>query len=622
MPPTFNFPYGEVKMWVPMREDVALEPRDRHMILPVGRLNAGWPRDKAREELEGIQRDLAATYPKADGQFAGVTAIPLREALNFAYDVLVIGFSLLLGAVGLVLLMACVNVASLTLARMSARSREVAVRVAIGAGRGRLVRQLLTESLLLALIGGSLGTLLAFCAAPVVGPIIPEAIFRVGDVAIDGTVLAFTILVTLLTPLAFGLAPALVAARTSLADALKEGGRGGPAGSMRGRRALVVAEITMAIVLITGTGLMLRSFLEIQNVDIGFRAPRLLTVIANPPESDYPDQADIQAYFDRAQAELGALPGVRSVGTVQPLPMDHASYGVQFARPGQAPAAAEDWPVALHGRASPGYFETMGIPVLAGRAFTGGDDADAPDVVIVSQKTADNHWRGESPVGSTILIGEPDDAIEAAVVGVVGNVKHTGFGDDMGAQLYRPMKQGMNRGRYIVVATERAPSSVAGSVRGALRNMDVNLPLVIRPMMEMVQENTLQWSISSAGLGIFGLVALLLASVGIYGVVSFSVAQRRREIGIRMALGATSGQVRGVVVGEGLRLTAVGVAIGLVLALVVGQLMASMLFRVSPFDPVTLGSVLVLFGAVATVASLLPARRAARVDPTTVLRYE
>jgi predicted permease len=622
MPPLFNFPFGGLHLWIPRHEDHISEPRQSTGSVVVGRLKADWPRDRARQELLGIQRELSTTYPDVDGKFSGVIITPLREALNFGYDQLRLVFTIMLGAVVFVLLIACVNVASITLARGSARTAEVAVRAALGAGGGRLVRQFLTESFILAAAGGVLGIMLAFWAARLVTSAIDEQLYRVGDATIDGRVLAFTLIVTLVTPLIFGLAPALKAARMNLSDAIREGGRGSGSAGMRGRRMLVVFEVAMAVLLISGTGLMLRSLIQLQRVDLGFNAERLLVVEVTPPESDYGATEEVVAYYNRALAEVKALPGVQAAASVNPLPLNHETYSMQFARPGQVPPTAQDWPLALRARASADYFATMGIPLVAGRAFRESDDADAPPVAIVSRLLASRHWPGESPIGQTLLMGNPDNPTSATVVGVVGDIQHTGLDTGLRPHIYRPITQGTGRRRFVVIAAEGPTVAVGGPVRQALLRIDPNLPITMRPMMDVVDESALQWSMSSALLSVFGSIALLLASLGIYGVISYSVVRRRREIGLRVALGATGTNIRRAFVGEGLRLSAIGLGIGLALAVGVGQVMTSFLFGVSPFDPITLGGVLVLFAGVAVLASLLPAVRASRVDPVGVLRYE
>jgi predicted permease len=619
----FNFPFGGVRMWVPLSPESLAEPRDRDLHIPVGRLMAGVIAESARDELESIQRELAAVYPDIDGRFSGVTVKPMREALNFAYDVMEASFAVMLAAVSFVLLIACVNVASLTLARTSARAREVAVRAALGARRSRLVRQLLTESLLLAVAGGALGTLLAFWGARALGPAIPEDIFRVGEVRVDWNALLFSLALTLLTPLVFGLAPAVHASRLDLAGALKAGGRSGAGpSSIRWRRRLVVAEVAMAIVLVGGTGLMVRSFLALQEVDLGFQPQSVLTVEITLPEADYPDFERQQSYFERAVSELEALPGVRSAAAVAPLPMNHSIWTIPFAPEGRAPAAGEDWPQAQEFRVSPEYFTAMGISLQEGRAIASEDGPDAAVVVQVSRSLAERNWPGRSPVGESILIGDPTASETAIVIGVVADVKHEGFEDENPIQVYRPLAQSGSRSRFLVIAAERAPEAVSAPVREALKHLDPDLPVTLTPMDEIVAESMLQWSVSSLLLGIFGLVALALASLGIYGVISYSVASRRREMGLRMALGATGGEVSRLVLGEGLKLAGLGLVLGLALAAVAAKLMASLLYGIGPFDVVTFAAVTGVFLGTAILATLLPAARAARTDPIGVLRYE
>jgi putative ABC transport system permease protein len=348
----------------------------------------------------------------------------------------------------------------------------------------------------------------------------------------------------------------------------------------------------------------------------------VLTVEVTLPESDYPDEERRRSYFDRALQEISALAPVRSAGVVVPLPMNHEIWTYQFALPGDAPAESAEWPVAQAFRASPRYFEAMGIRLHEGRGFASSDGRDAPRVVAVGRTLAERYWPGRSPVGETLLVGDAESSETATVVGVVADVKHDGFETDAPLQLYRPLDQAPTRGRFFVLATDGPPESVASLTREALSRVDPNLPLAVRPMNDVVQESTLQWSISSLLLGVFATVALALASLGIYGVISYSVAARRREIGLRMALGATRRDVSGLVLTEGLRLAAAGLAIGLALALVVARLMASILYGIGPFDPVTFAFVLGIFLAVAILASLLPASRAARTDPLGVLRYE
>lgn len=624
MPEDFNFPFGGVKMWTPIHESAATMDRDEDHLIPVARLNPGWSAQDARAELERIQADLGARHPELDGRYAGISVKSMREALNFAWEVLTMSLTVLLAAVFCVLAIACVNVASLTLARARGRSREVAVRAAIGAGRGRIVRQLVTESLVLAALGGVLGVAAAYFVVGLVGPIMPEDLFRVGPVSVDRTVLLFTVAVTLATPLIFGLAPALNVARIELATALRGGGRGTGAGSaLRGRRALVVFELALAVVLVTGTGLMLRSFQQIQRVDTGFEADRVLTVEVIPPESDYPSRQEYAAYFESALAELESLSGVTEVGQVYPLPLNHENLRIPFEAPGREAADPGEWPSALWAAVSGDYFRAMGVPVVSGRTFDARDTADGQGVVIISRSLAQRFFGRADPVGRSLRVVRGDGAVAATVVGVVGNVVQSGFqrdGEDM--HIYQPLTQSARRRRFVVLHTAGDPSALAGPARRAMLDLDPDVPPGVRTMKEIVAENTYQWSVSSVFLGVFGLVAAGLAGLGVYGLVSYSVSQRRRELGVRMALGADASEIRRLVVGDALRLAVVGGGLGLILALGAGRVISSLLYGVSPFDPVTLTAVVGLFGMIGLSASFFPARRAAGTNPSDVLQAE
>jgi putative ABC transport system permease protein len=623
MPPEFVFPFGGVALWTPEPGDGTTYGRDDNWFLLVGRRAPGRTSEEVDAELTAVQARLARAYPDADGQAAGVTVEHMRAALNFGWDIMKVTFGVLLGAVIFVLLIACVNVASLTLARASTRTREVAVRAALGAGRGRIVRQLFTESLLLALTGGVLGVLLAYWAVGLTGPVIPEDLYRVGDMTIDRTVLAFSLVVTLATSVVFGLLPALRATRTNLTEDLKEGSRGsGGLASARGRRALVAIQVALAVVLITGAGLMLRSFASVQQIELGFDADRVLTVSVRPPEASYPAE-ELDLYVQEALQSLRAVPGVESVSATLHIPLNHETSIRQFASPSLAGAPGEEWPTAIANRPYPGYFGTMGISLLEGRDFSAADNRDAARVVVVNEPLARRYWPQGNAVGSTLLVGDPNDPMVATVIGVVGGVKHSGLdASEERAQLYLPALQAGLRRHFFVVRTVDEPASLTRPVREALLALDPDLPAGVRPMSAVVAENRLQWSIGSVSLAVFGTGALLLAALGVYGLISFSVAQRRRELGVRMALGASRREIRRVVVSDGVRLTAVGLAAGLALALGMGKVIASALYGVTPFDPVTLGGVLVLFLAVAALASFVPAERASRTNPVGALRGE
>ena len=623
MPPDFNFPFGGIKLWVPIAEDLATADRRSAPYLLVGRMNDGWTRDQVDQDLTSVQQALSAEYPDADGKWAGVTVLPMRQALNFVWDILKVSFTVLLGAVVFVIMIACVNVASLTFARAGGRTREIAVRTALGAQRSRVIRQLLTESLLLDIMGGTLGVALAYGIAGFIGPMIPEDLYRIGEISVDRTVLAFSLVLTLVTPLAFGLAPALSATRRDLTLGLKEGSKGsGGLSTSRARKALVVVQVALAVVLTTGAGLMLRSFASVQGLDVGFDSGQVLTVSVRPPEADYVG-AELRQYVERAVDELQAIPGVTAASPAMFIPLNHESSIWQFAPPEQSGIPGEEWPTAIANRPYPGYFETMGIPVLAGRDFDGSDNSDAAPIAIVNRALADRYWPDGSAVGRTVLVGDPANPTTATIVGVGGGVMHEALdGDKDRAQMYRPALQETFLRHFLLARTDGDPATLVGPAREALMRLDPNLPLSPRPIAQVVDENELQWSIGSGFLIVFGAGALLLATLGIYGIISYSVSQREKELGVRIALGATVGEIRKIVVGDGLKLASAGLGVGLVASLLLGQLLTAVLFEVSPFDPITLWSVLVLFASVAALASFMPARRAGRTDPIRVLRME
>ena len=623
MPPAFIFPFGGARLWMPVEEDPGAD-RARMNLQIIARLDAGWSAQRARADLATVQAELGKQYPDADGRMTGVTVKPLREALNFAWDVLSISFRILLGAVAFVLLIACLNVASLTLARASGRAREVAVRAAMGAPRMRIVRQLLTESLVLALMGGVLGVLLSYWVTGLLDPILPEQIYRVGHIDIDGAVLAFTLVVTLATPLAFGLWPALAASRAGSGSGLNAAARGSAGvGASRARRALVIAQVGLAVVLTTGAALMVRSLASVQDVDLGFDAERIVTSEVTLPAGEYPHAEERVAWLDRAIEELERTPGVAAAAASAWLPLNHETFTWQVAPPAMAGVPEEEWPLAIENDVHPDYFATMGVQIVEGRPFSEEDGPDAEPVVIVSRSLARRLWPDEGAIGQTLLAGSDPDTDRFRVVGVVADVRHQDLSTDGAAlEVYRPTGQAAGRRFFLLARTDREPAALVSAVRQALLTADPDLPANVRPMTDVVRENLLQWGIGSLFMGAFGGGALLLAMLGIYGLIAYSVSQRRREIGVRLALGATRAEIRRVVVGDGVRLAVVGLAIGLVLAVALARAAASALYGVGPFDPLTLAAVALLFLGVSVLASLVPAERASRTDPIQVLRAE
>jgi predicted permease len=623
MPRDFVFPFGNVHLWLTMDDDPVSTPRASMGALPVGRLADGWTQERAAGELSEILAELSATYPDADGRYDGVSVKPLREALNFAWDVLRTAFFLLLAAVVMLLVIACVNVASLTLARATSRAREVSVRAALGAGKNRLIRQLLAEGGILALLGGALGIALVFLVGPLLSGMLPPDLYRVGDVTVDGKVLAFSALITLATPLLFGLAPALNLTRQPLASVLRSGrsGAGADRGALRGRRALVTLEVALAIILVTGTGLMARSLQEVLSVDLGFEGERILVATLSPGSEAYPEVGDVGAFWEEARARVLDEARVEGVGMVSRFPLNHETFPVPYQVPGAEELPAEDWPTALTSQAGSDYFDAMGIPVLAGQAFAPGDQGEN-DPVMISKGMADRLFPDGQAIGRSIFYGSGDDPVAGTVVGVVGDVRYEDLTSPLRPHIYRPLEGTGVRRRFLAIRTPGDPAESAAAVRRALQGVDPSVAVTLRPAEEIVRESTLLWALSSAFLGAFGLIALLLATLGIYGVIAFSVAQRRSEIGLRMALGADGGALQRSVIVDGLRLTGLGLVTGLVLAVVLAGLARNLLYGVSILDPLTVGGVVGLFAGVALAASAVPAWRAARVDPLRVLRDE
>jgi len=624
LPASFNFPFNAVQLWLPMKEDPVNEGRADMGTLIIGRLAEGWTRETAQEEISAVQRELAAAYPDADGRYAGVALIPLREALNFIWDMLTTAFVIMLTGVGFVLIIACVNVASLTLARLGTRTREVALRQAMGAGRGRLIRQFLVEACVLALAGGVLGVGLTYLATGLLAGLIPPDIYRVGEISVDGRVLAFTSLVALSTPLFFALAPGWTATRAGLIGGLKEGAAGSGVGkrALSGRRALVVAEVALGFILVAGTGLMMRSLANALATDVGFPAEQILTVQLVPPEAATEDPTALNASFRSLAEGLSALPGVESVGSVSHLPLNHEVFTLPYTTPEDLSAPPDERPEAITSRAGTDYFQAMEIPVLAGRTFRPEDgELDAPGVVV-SRSLAERLWPGRSAVGQTLVYGRTE--LSATVLGVVADVTYHDLGGPPAPHIYRPLQGTTSRRRFLVVRAGRGstPASLMEPVRRGLFETDPDLPAGIRPMMDIVRESTGLWALSSLFLGMFGLVALGLAALGIYGVVAFSVAQRQREMGVRIALGADGRRLLRRVMGEGIRVTAVGLGIGAVGAIVTGILLSSLLLGVGPVDPLTLCAVAVVFLTVASLSTMIPARKAAAVEPVQALRSE
>lgn len=626
MPPEFVFPFGSVRMWIPDGRSAASAPRGVQGDLIVARMAEGVTPRALQDDLGRIQAALAEEHPEIDGSWDGIHTAGLREALNFGWDILRAGLFGFLGAVAAVLLIACVNVTSLTLSRGQSRLRELAVRNALGAGRGRLVRQLLLESAVLAVVGGGLGLALAALATQGLGAVLPEDFYRVGDPGLDRRVLAFTMVVTLATPFVFGLWPARATTRSDLTTSLRAGGAGGGHARrvLRVRRALVVSEVALGVVLVAATGLFLKSAVELGRSDLGLAVDEMLTAEAIPPVSDYPEREDRSAYWTRVTERARALPGVRAAATVYPLPLNHETQQTGYALPGAAPPEDADWPMAYTLWSAPGYLDAAGIDIVAGRDFLPGEGVEPGSIqpVLVGRRVAATLWPQGEAVGRTLLIRTSDPAEEVQVVGVIEDHHHDGISLTRDPVIYLPLERRALQRRFLVLRGDGPPTVFVPTLRDAMRDVDPDLPVDFRPMTDVVRESTFQWTVGSGVLGVFGLIALLLAALGIYGVVSYAVSQRTREMAIRMSLGADGGTVRRSVVVGSLKLALVGVAVGLMGALAVGRLVESLLFGVAGADPVVLATSVLIFVAVAALAAHLPARRAARVAPAAALRAD
>jgi putative ABC transport system permease protein len=612
-------PFPRADIWVP----IAIRPgvnRGQHYLWAVGRLKPGVTVRQAQAEMETIARRLTETYPETNTGI-GVKVIPLHEQfVGRARPTLIA----LAGAVAFVLLVACANVANLLLARSTVRRKELAVRAALGAGRWRLVRQLLTESLVLAVIGGGLGLLLALGGVGLLRLIPGTDIPRLSEVTVDVQVLLFTLGVSLLTGVAFGLVPALQLSGSGLNAALGEGQRTGAhaAGRRRVRSGLVVAEVALALSLSVASGLMVKSFLRVTAVDVGFRQENVLTAAISLPGTRYPEAQDRERFFQNLTERLRALPGVEVAGATSKLPILGGNNGSVIVEGQPLPKGNLEGPLVEFSAVNPGYFRAMGIAVRGGRVFTDNDTADSPTVAVINETMARKFWPGQEAVGRRFSRDKnPPRWIE--VVGVVADVRQHGIERVPLPESYHPFTQNPRSMRYMVLRCAMDPSSLIPAVRRTVAGLDKDLPAYdVRTMEEVFATRTAPRRFQMLLFAVFAAVALLLASAGIYGVMAYGVSQRRHEIGVRLALGARTRDVLRMVMGEGLVLGLGGVVIGLVGSLALARVMSSLLFGVEARDPGTFLLVAPLSIVVALAASYLPARRAARVDPVVVLRAE
>ena len=622
MPAGFRFGGPDIEVWTPMAFTAQqAQQHGGHYVSAIGQLKPNVTGDQARAEMVAIAGRLAAQFPEDVGW--SVKVMPLLE---FSVRSIKTALIVLLVAVAFVLLIACANVANLLLARAVGRQKEMATRTALGAGRWRIVRQLLTESLLLSVVGGALGILLAKWGMNVLLKLAPQGLPRMNDVSLDGRALAFTVAITLLTGVIFGLVPALQASKPNLNETLKDAGRGSSEGGRRQliRSVLVVLEVASALVLLVGAGLMLKSFWRLQQVDPGFNPNNALTVAVQLPPRKYPEDAQRISFFQRLIERVSTLPGVQAVGAGNVIPLSDNDFVLAFEIDGRPPLPPGASQSTNFYAVSADYFKAMGIPLLRGRVIGAGDTKDSPHVAVINETMAKKLFPGEDPLGKRMTFGRNDKQPDwYEIVGIVGDVKHYGLDQATTMQTYEPYTQQTFPYMTLVVRTAGEPTNLNAAIRSEVLSLDKEQPVSsTKTLKQFFSASIAQQQFSMLLLAVFAGVALVLAAVGIYGVLSYAVTQRTHEIGIRMALGAGRRDVIRLIVGKGMLLTLIGIGGGVAAAFGLTRLMASLLFGVTATDVATFASVAGVLLAVALFACLIPARRATRVDPLVALRYE
>ncbi|MGH9806102.1 MAG: ABC transporter permease, partial [Terriglobia bacterium] len=619
-PPHFGEGSKVIESWVPMAfrpEETSEEARGGHFLTVVGRLRPSVTVAEARAELEVLAARLARQYPDSNKGW-GVKMTPLLDYT--VRDVRTVLYTLL-GAVGCVLLIACANIANLLLARATARHRELAIRTALGASRLRLVRQLLSESVLLALAGGAFGVILARWGLDALLALAPSSLPRMLEIQLDSRVLLFALCLSVLTGIIFGIAPALLAAHTDVQEGLKQGARGSTDARGRLRSALVITEVALALVLLGGAGLLARSFMRLTNVDPGFVPEHATIMRLSLPEKKYEKPGQQVAFADALLARLRALPEIQAVGLTHSLPLIN-DWVLGFKIQGRPEVAPSDMPSTNYYSVTPDYFRAMGIRLIRGRFFSARDDARAPRVAIIGETLARQFFPNEDPIGKRILVTNGPD-VWRQIVGIVADIKQYGVDKPATSQTYEPFAQAPFDSLNVVLRTTGSGALLAGNLRPAVYGVDKDQPIGTIQSLEAILGDTLaKQRFATLLLLVFAGVALVIASVGIYGVMSYSVAQRTGEFGIRMALGAQRRDVLRLVLANAGNLVGAGLIIGLVATFAFSRIMGSMLFQTNAQDPVTFAFATFLLAAVALAASLLPARRATRVNPIEALRTE
>jgi putative ABC transport system permease protein len=629
MPAGFEFPRPGVDAYSQLQLDRENPwARNNHYLPTIARLAPGTALEQARSEVKVLAARSTEDYP----EYYPNTGY--RVQLQSFQDSVVGGVKtalyILLAAVGFVLLTACVNVANLLLARGETRRREIAIRAAIGASGGRVTRQLLTESFLLAALGGVAGLGVAVVGVDSLLAMAPSAVPRLNEIGIDVTVLGFSLVVAVATGLLFGVIPAMQATRQDVQEVLKEGG-GSRVGSGSGhalRRTLVAAQVMLAVILVTGSGLMLRSVINMYNVDKGFETENILTFRINPSSSRYDTGPKRVAYYTQLLQHMNAMPGVRSAAAVQSLPMTGGTNNWSIIIEGQPVANIGEAPADLVQRVTPEYFDALGMTLVRGRLFTQQDDPESPPVVVISEAMAQKHWPGQDAIGKRMKVFSADwPWIE--VIGIVKDVRHRGPSQDPRPRWYVPHAQAYVSAyasplsTTIAVRSESDPTPLMGPIRSLMAELDSSIPISnVRTMDQILAGSVGGQRFVMTLLTVFGLMALFLAAVGVYGVISYAVSQRTREIGLRMALGAKGSSVLTQIMREGLMLSIAGIGVGLVGSFALSRVFESIVFGITPTDPITYGGVVIVLVLAAAAASLLPARRASRVSPMVALREE
>jgi predicted permease len=624
MPPEFQFaPFWatNAELWSPLNLSTRANDRGGQSLRVFGRLKPGVTREQAQAEAATIFRRLEQSYPEAN-KGLGLFVDPLHEkAVGKTRPALMILF----GAVGFVLLIACANVANLMMARATARQKEIALRTALGASSGRIARQLLTESVMIALVGGAFGLLLGLAGIKALIAFGPTSLPRVQTIGLDARILCFTLGLSVMTGVLFGLAPVLQTIKWNFNDSLKESSRGSSVGRNRvnARRLLVISELALALMLLVGGGLMVRSFARLRAVEPGFNPSGLLTMTISLAGSEHSTQPERIAFFNELLQRVDALPGVQSASAINHLPLSGDVWTISVAIEGRPAPAPGEKQGAVYRLIRPDYFRTMGTTLLKGRDFTAHDNESSPAVAIISQAFAQRFWPNEDPLGKRISVND-EGPNPREIVGVVRDVKQNEWTAVPNLEMYLPHLQSPTpRGLTLVVRSNGDPLRLVSAVENQVWAIDKNLPVSeIKSMEEVISGSIEQQRFNMFLLGLFASVALILAVVGIYGVMSDSVSARTHEIGIRMALGAQPADVLNMVVRQGMGLAAIGIAAGLVGAFWLTQFMSKLLFEVSPTDQTTFIVIPAILAVVVLCACLVPARRATKVDPLEALRYE